>query len=634
MIKKILILTISFLSLIVTPRVFAAVDLPSGKDGFATSYNVLYDVGSDGVTTVTEKINLKNLTSEYYANQFKLTIGAALVFDIKAQDPGGLLAVTQEQKDNSTTINVKFNQQVAGIGKILPWTITFKSKDFAENLGRVWEVRAPKISLTQNIESYNLTLAVPQSFGEPSLISPIPQSQLSYQSKTFLTFDLNQLKTSGISASFGTNQFFDFDLTYHLQNKNLMPILTFIALPPDTSFQDVIYQRIEPKPLNVTLDNDGNYLAWYRLNRGQKIDIQVFGSAKLYTNSKVKNPFLEDTLRKKYTAPDKYWETKNLQITTKLDEILGKDSQLPVSDKAKLIFQFVVNYLKYNPDRLKDNIERLGAATALNNPESAVCMEFTDLFIVLTRAAGIPSRELDGYAYTTNTKLRPLSLNKDVLHAWPEYFDDKRGWVMVDPTWENTTGGADYFNKLDLNHFVFVVKGFSSEDPVPAGLYKYDDKDSHDIKVSLSDTDFLGHPQIDAQIDTLGSIFSGFPAVIRVKITNTGNAFFPSGPLSIQAGKLSIENNSGQKSGVIPAFGTAQFDFNIRTKSLLDTFDDQVVVSVGGQKFTKDLSIRPFILFQTVPLLIVAAISLMALIYLSVLGTLVYRRRVRKGQQG
>lgn len=627
MLKKIILVSFLLISAVLPQSVFAA-------DEFATSYDVLYDVDESGVTTVTEKISLKNLTSEYYANQFKLTIGATQIFDIKATDPGGVLDVTTEQKDATTIINIKFNQQVAGLGKTLPWAISFKSKDFAEKLGKVWEVRTPRISSTSNLESYNLILAVPQSFGEPSLISPIPKSQTISAGKIFLTFDKNQLLTSGISANFGTTQIFDFNLAYHLENSNWMPVQTSIALPPDTPFQDVIYQKIDPNPLNVTVDNDGNYLAWFRLNRGQKLDVKVFGSVKLYTNSKVKNPFLDESLKQKYTESDKYWEKSNPQIISKLNEILGSNAAADSETKARLIFRFVVNYLKYDPSRLKDSsIERLGAMTALANPNSAVCMEFTDLFIALARAAGIPARELNGYAYTVNTTLRPLSLTKDILHSWPEYWNDRRGWLMVDPTWENTTGGVDYFNKLDLNHFVFAIKGLSSSEPIPAGSYKYIGQDTHDVKVTLSENDFLGHPQIDVQIDTPNPIFSGFPGVINLKVKNTGNAVYPSAPLVVKADKLSILNPEGQTLGLIPPFGVSEFNFNIRTKSLFFSINDQILVSIGGGKFTKDVVIKPFLLFQTVPLMIIAVGALMVTVYLGVLGGLIYRKRVRESKK-
>ncbi len=619
-----------FLSLVsfLTPKTFAADPLQE----FSTSYDVIYDVDDTGVTTVTEKINLRNLTSQYYADQFKLTPGSTALFEVKATDPGGPLDVKTEARDTSTDVTVKFNQQVAGIGKVLPWTLQFKSKDFAQNLGKVWEVRAPKISSNSNLESYNLTISVPQSFGEPSSISPTPKSKTTSNGRIFLTFDKESLRTTGVSANFGQIQLFDFDLAYHLENSNIVPILTNIALPPDTAYQDVIYQRITPAPLNVTVDEDGNYLAWYRLQRGEKLDIKAIGSTKLYTQTKVKNPSLSEDLRKKYTQADKYWEKDNPVILNKLPEILKSDASLDSEGKAKLIFQYVVDSLKYDPTRLGDSIERFGAVTALNNPNSAVCMEFTDLFIALARAAGIPSRELDGFAYTQNGKLRPLSLNKDVLHAWPEYWNDKRGWVMVDPTWENTTGGVDYFSKLDLNHFVFVVKGLSSTQPVPAGSYKYIGKDSQDVKVTLSDVDFLGKPQINVVIDNTNPIFSGFPGKVKVTLENGGNSFYPATNFSVTAQKLTVLESGTTPSGTgpIPSFGKATFDFNIRTKSLFDAYTDEITVLVGGQKFIKQVKVEPFFVFRKIPLIVIGIIIVISSVYGVILGTLIYRKRVIK----
>src|SRR3990167_8118671 len=109
MLKRIF-LAIFLVIFIFTPKVFAA-------EEFSTSYDVIYDVGLDGITTVTEKITLKNLTSQYYASEFKLTIGATDIFDVKGSDPGGALEISTEKKDLTTIISVKFNQQVPGLDK-------------------------------------------------------------------------------------------------------------------------------------------------------------------------------------------------------------------------------------------------------------------------------------------------------------------------------------------------------------------------------------------------------------------------------------------------------------------------------------------------------------------------------------
>lgn len=611
-------------NLLIITSVYAA-------EEFATSYDVTYDVGTDGVTTVTEKITLRNLTSQYYATQFSLTIGSTQITDVSASDPSGTLNVTQEQKGTSTTLGVKFNQQVAGAGKVLPWTLKFKSKDFASLQGKVWEVTVPKVVTSAGLENYNLTLSIPQSFGEPTAISPTPRTQVLNSGKLFLTFDKEQLTNSGVSASFGTNQLFDFDLTYHLENSNLVPVITNIALPPDTEYQDVIYQRLDPKPINVTVDDDGNFLAWYRLTRGQKLDVKLIGSAKLYTNSKVKNPYLSDKIKHKYLKPDKYWEVDHPEIKRKVSEILGPNPPPSNIEKAKLIHKFVVSSLKYDPSRLSEiNIERLGAVTALNNPTSAVCMEFTDLFITLARAAGIPARELDGFAYTSNPNLRPLSLSLDVLHAWPQFWDDKKGWVMIDPTWENTTGGVNYFDKLDLNHFVFAIKGESSQLPAPAGSYKYKGVNSKDVNVNFAKDDFLGKPQIDIQMETQNPIISGFPGKVKIKIANLGNSMQQSSNLTMQTGRITVLGNNTVISGPIPAFGTGEYQFDIRTKSLLENYNDTLEVNFAGQKYQKQVEVRPFFVFQGFPYILFGLLSIFGILYFGLLGGFIYRRKFLK----
>lgn len=63
------------------------------------------------------------------------------------------------------------------------------------------------------------------------------------------------------------------------------------------------------------------------------------------------------------------------------------------------------------------------------------CEHFSSAFVVLMRAAGIPSRVVTGYAggYRNPMGGYWLVLNSDA-HAWAEVWLPRRGWVRVDPT--------------------------------------------------------------------------------------------------------------------------------------------------------------------------------------------------------
>jgi hypothetical protein len=150
-------------------------------------------------------------------------------------------------------------------------------------------------------------------------------------------------------------------------------------------------------------------------------------------------------------------------------------------------------------------------------------MEYTDLFIAIARAAKIPAREINGYAYSDNPKIKPLSLVSDVLHAWPEYWDSgKKVWVAIDPTWQDTTGGADFFNKLDLRHFTFVIHGVDPQKPYPPGSYKLGANPQKDVFVNLGhlpDYNSAGNVIIKAKVITKIPFFL---YKLNVGIQNTG----------------------------------------------------------------------------------------------------------------
>jgi len=63
------------------------------------------------------------------------------------------------------------------------------------------------------------------------------------------------------------------------------------------------------------------------------------------------------------------------------------------------------------------------------------CEHFSSAFVVLMRAAGIPSRVVTGYAGGYRNPIGDywLVLNSDA-HAWAEVWLPRRGWVRVDPT--------------------------------------------------------------------------------------------------------------------------------------------------------------------------------------------------------
>jgi hypothetical protein len=223
-------------------------------------------------------------------------------------------------------------------------------------------------------------------------------------------------------------------------------------------------------------------------------------------------------------------------------------------------------------------------------------MEFTDLFIALARAAQIPAREVIGYSYSQNARLRPLSLASqgDLLHAWPAYWDENLGWIQVDPTWGSTSGGLDYFNKLDFNHVTLAQRGISSTMPYPAGSYKQQaDSNKKDVIVTFAENlpQITTTPQLFLIVPD--KVFSGVPVKVNAQIRNVGTTSIFGGQLLLDSNILANDDQSSIKLGILPPFSHKDFVFNLKSKNSFTKSFDTLILTFGETQISKPIAIIP-----------------------------------------
>jgi len=567
---------------------------------FSTDYNVSYTVRENATTRVNLNVVITNLTSQYFTPSYSIRAGFKNINNLNVFDEDGPLIPTVAQKEGGN-IEVTFNKRVVGQGNKHTLNISFDTDEVAQNLGNVWEINIPGISNKNDFTTFNTTVFYPSALGKPSYIKP----NISPTTGTNkLTFSKEQLANSGISITFGSFQIYEFDLVYHLGNRNLFPVKTEIALPPTTNYQDIVIDSMNPKPLNVSVDSDGNWLAQYYLSPSKNLNVEVKGKAKINLTPK-EEPLTGEQLHE-YLKPMSFWESDNSKIKD-----LAQQLKTPEE-----IYNYVARNLNYDYSRVSSNKPRLGAVSVLNSPASAVCLEFTDLFIALSRAAGIPAREINGFAYTKNTKERPLSLVKDILHAWPEYYNfNSKTWVMIDPTWGSTTGGVDYFNTLDFDHFAFVIKGQSSSYPVPAGGYKLaQNEKSKDVNVRIGD-DFKPNVVLKSNINLESETVSGFPVNLVIKVQNSGNAISENKNLTVSTNYLNPKQQTIYFKK-IPPYGFAEIPIIFDKTSFLTNRTDTVKITLGNNVYSQNIKILPIVLNKWVLLggVIFLAISTLSII--------------------
>lgn len=561
-----------------------------GADEFSTSYDVVYEVLETGKTLVTQNVSLTNKTPNFYATEYTLTLGSTQIKNVAAFDGEGPILDKVIKGEDITTIHLVFNEKVAGVGNTLNWKLTYESEDVATKKGLIWEINTPRLSESTEVDSFKLTLSVPVSFRDLLYIFPTPISQETSGNRQYFYFDKTSLGKHGVSAAFGKYQVFSFDLSYHLLNSNFFPVNIKIPLPPDTVYQTIILESLEPEPEDVEVDQDGNWLAHYRILANEELEVEARGFAKIFAQPKFPTPQkLSFAQKQEYLKPKKYWESDNPKIKALAERLKTPEE----------IYNFVVQTLDYSPQRLTGGeIKRRGALQALEDPTTSICMEYMDLFIALCRAAGIPARGLNGFAYTADERRRPLGLGEsgqDVLHAWAEYYDEEKGWVPVDPTWEDTTKGIDFFNKLDLSHFVFVIHGSSSEHPFPPGSYKLGASREPDVKVDFANKT----PEKDLEAEVIfefpESVISGLPFSGKIILKQKGNSAYYPTDLEIESDFFRITSQSHFSLDSLPPFSKKEFDVFLKSPRLNKTKVETLVVKYDGDPYVANILVRPFL---------------------------------------
>lgn len=551
------------------------------SENFTSAYTITYTVAPTGKTHVELLVRLTNKASYVYSATHTINLGLSDIENAVAKDTQGQITPTVEKKDRGYAITTPFHKAAVGKGKTQTYLLTLDTKSIAQAHGDVFEVVIPGIAKNNTFSAYTVVVHIPKQLGTPSWVKP--QTEINEKKTGYVTYTYTkqQLEQSGIALGFGKQQYYHFRLLYHLQNSNLFPKTVTIALPPTTNYQDVFIDSISENPENVEKDSDGNWIASYFLHPTQRKKIIVEGTIVLFLTPK-KEP-LSEALREQYLTATNIWQATHPTI-----QELAKRLKTP-----EKIYAYVVNTLSYNYTRAANNTLRLGALDALQKPTDAICLEFTDLFIAIARAAGIPAREVDGYAQGAVT--RPVTVAKDILHAWPEYYDEKKQqWIMVDPTWQQTTNGVDYFHSLDLNHITFVKKGVSSVYPIPAGAYKSNTNEKDvSIKITKAPTKkeaFAVQPVASQYY------FSLLPIWFGVQVHNTGNTEARPHDVTISSNTFGLPPQKLRFSQLLP-FGQQTQYITIWPSKILTKREETITIAYDGKIRSKTIIVSP-VLFQ------------------------------------
>lgn len=483
--KKIIFLSIFFaLGFLLNTKVSAKI--------IEKTYDRVYDVKDDHIEiTETKAISVTE-------NNFFIQAGAEesfTIFNPVQDDPEAQLKAEQTLSSivltDGSGNNLSFTSDTTATGNLIiktkintgiysgqTYTIRLKYSSYGLIIksGALRDMYVPAFAKTyvfedeQSIEKVTTKVIIPKSLGDINFIRPVANIQPD-GSNNVINFTQEDLTGATAWIQIGTTQYYTFNIEQPYIATSSIPIVYNqykIILPRDITSgpitQKVFFTGITPEPFSTEVDNDGNLTATFRVPVNEEGVIKVSGYAVLTQNNSIdfvnsgNIDQISSDLITQNTSAAKYWESDSSEIEDLAKTLKGNETN--VYNLVESAYQYVVGKIDYSEVKKFGLNQRQGALATLQGG-AAVCMEYSDLFIAILRAMGIPARAAFGSGYSALDGL--TSSTNTVNHQWAEvYIPSIKSWVGVDTTWGEN---GDTLIGGDLNHFYTHVASVDPETP-------------------------------------------------------------------------------------------------------------------------------------------------------------------------
>lgn len=454
-----------------------------------------YTVEQDGKMTVVETHKVTNkstnlLISKTNEETFQIPVIGEDTEKLRQSVNTAVISVDGAAQTYSSDFQTKFAELKVAYPRELKRneSITFRLEyinfGLVEKTGALIDIYAPGfVEDFQFVKgmtevTYNTRFRLAKALPAEKFVIPAASARESSATYDILTFNQNALIGKTIWIQRGKTQYYKFKITQSApstDNRNTGYLNEYrLILPRDIDegeiIQKVHFTNITPEPFQVLTDEEGNLIGYFKIPSHESAEIILEGfasvsAADLDVNSvnsgKVSD--LSGTLISRYTQAAQYWEVNAQEIQSLAQELKGTASN--IYEIVEKTYEHVVDTIDYSEVKRFGLNERQGALKTLNGG-AAVCMEYSDLFLTLTRAEGIPARAVFGYGYDPR-----LPESEQEAHQWVQVFMpgiDK--WVSVDVTWGESgpalIGG-------DLNHFYTHTAGVSPNEPAMVERISY-----------------------------------------------------------------------------------------------------------------------------------------------------------------
>ena len=223
-------------------------------------------------------------------------------------------------------------------------------------------------------------------------------------------------------------------------------------------YQEIITEEITPADHEIITDDLGNRYAKFLVEKdvkpGEDFEFKVKYRIKVNAFKNHLGP-CEGEQIDDFLGAEQYLEVDSEEIKQQATEITADKAN--DCEKAETIY----NYVGDNLDYVNNEKDEKGGALEAHEKGQGDCTYFSDYYIALARAAGIPTRFVEG-AVHSETKDEENTSKKN-LHDWAESYLPGTGWTSIDPTWgEKDLARSNHFSQTDGKHII-ITRGRNLE---------------------------------------------------------------------------------------------------------------------------------------------------------------------------
>jgi hypothetical protein len=427
-------------------------------------------------TKVEHHLSLENTTPIEYLKQFAFQVNSTTVENVRVTVDGTEAAANVVTTGEVTSIAITFSQQKLGTGTTHRLEIHYTDPSIAFFKGETGLLFIPGPTSKDTFSNYSIRLITPAQYNTPSHVYPEPTSV--NQSGTSIVTHFDRVN-SPLIVQFGQQQTFAFDLQYDLANPTNSVGIIQVPLPPQTAYQEVWYESLDPQPTSLEPDLDGNWIATFYVAAQQTQPVRVVGQAKVLSqpqqNFNIKKPA---KIIGEWQLPGVINSLLTLSAA-RPDQVMGQLQSLVYLELPK-------NNL---PTRTAHTIllqnDQPSSTTTTPSQLPVSSEEAVNLFVALARNQGLMARKITGYAVPIQPTQQPLAFPNQNLHTWAEYYDeDSSSWQMADPSWQLANPDTNYTHFQDLQRLSIAINGQHISTPQLSALIRPNSTASGSVTIS------------------------------------------------------------------------------------------------------------------------------------------------------